>query len=33
MARLTGVPAWMWAAAWMGISVLLLVSTLRATRR
>jgi hypothetical protein len=33
MARLTGAPAWMWAAAWMGISVFLLVSTLRATRR
>jgi hypothetical protein len=33
MARLTGAPAWAWAAAWMGISVLLLVSTLRATRR
>jgi hypothetical protein len=33
MARLTGVPAWMWASVWMGISVFLLVSTLRATRR
>ena len=31
MARLTGVPAWLWSAAWMGISVSLLVSTLRAT--
>jgi len=33
MARLTGAPAWIWAAAWMAISVFLLVSTLRATRR
>jgi hypothetical protein len=32
MARLTGAPAWLWAAVWMGISVFLLVSTLRATR-
>jgi hypothetical protein len=32
MARLFLVPAWFWAAAWMGISVVLLVSTLRATR-
>jgi hypothetical protein len=31
MARLTGAPAWMWAAVWMGISVFALVSTLRAT--
>jgi hypothetical protein len=33
MARLTGAPAWIWAAVWMGLSVFLLVSTLRATRR
>jgi hypothetical protein len=33
MARLTGAPAWMWAAVWMGISLFLLVSTLRATHR
>lgn len=33
MARLTGAPAWLWAAVWMGISVFLLLSTLRATRR
>jgi hypothetical protein len=32
MARLFGPPAWFWAALWMGISVFLLVSTLRATR-
>ena len=32
MARLTGAPAWLWAAVWMAISVALLVSTLRATR-
>lgn len=31
MARLTGAPARMWAAVWMGISVFALVSTLRAT--
>ena len=31
MARLTGVPAWSWAAVWMAISVSMLVSTLRAT--
>jgi hypothetical protein len=33
MARVTGAPAWVWAAVWMGVSVFLLVSTLRATRR
>lgn len=33
MARLTGAPSWLWASVWMGISVFLLVSTLRATRR
>jgi hypothetical protein len=32
MARLFLVPAWCWAALWMGVSVFLLVSTLRATR-
>lgn len=32
MARVTGAPAWLWATAWMGISLSLLVSTLRATR-
>ena len=32
MARLFLAPAWVWAALWMGISVALLVSTLRATR-
>ncbi len=32
MQRLTGAPSWLWAAAWMGISVFLLFSTLRATR-
>jgi hypothetical protein len=32
MARLTGVPAPVWAAGWMAISVVMLVSTLRATR-
>lgn len=32
MARLFLVPAWFWAAAWMAISILMLVSTLRATR-
>jgi hypothetical protein len=31
MARLTGAPPWIWAAAWMAFSVALLVSTLRAT--
>ncbi len=32
MARLTGAPAWLWAAVWMGISIALLAATLRATR-
>ena len=32
MQRLTGAPSWLWAAAWMGISIVLLVGTLRATR-
>jgi hypothetical protein len=32
MQRLTGAPAWLWAAAWMAASVSLLVATLRATR-
>jgi len=32
LARLTGGPAWLWAAAWMAISVFLLAATLRATR-
>ncbi len=32
MARLTGAPAWLWAAVWMAASVALLVATLRATR-
>ena len=32
MARLFALPAWFWASLWMGISVFLLVSTLRATR-
>jgi hypothetical protein len=32
MQRLTGAPSWLWAAVWMGISVFLLFSTLRATR-
>ncbi len=33
MARLTGAPAWLWAAVWMGVSVCAFVSTLRATAR
>jgi hypothetical protein len=32
MARLTGAPAWLWAAVWMGTSIALLAATLRATR-
>jgi len=32
MQRLTGAPAWLWAAVWMGLSAGLLVLTLRATR-
>jgi len=32
MQRLTGAPAWLWAAVWMATSVGLLVMTLRATR-
>ena len=33
MARLFLAPAWLWASAWMLISVLMFASTLRATRR
>jgi hypothetical protein len=32
MARLSGVPPWIWAAIWMGISVAMLVWTVRETR-
>ena len=32
MARLFLAPAWFWAAVWMGVSIGMLVSTLRATR-
>ena len=32
MQRLTGAPAWLWASAWMAVSAVLLVTTLRATR-
>lgn len=33
MQRLFAVPAWIWAGLWMAMSVAMLVSTLRATRR
>jgi hypothetical protein len=33
MARLFIVPAWFWAAVWMALSIAMLVSTLRVTRR
>ena len=32
MARLFVAPAWLWASLWMAVSIVLLVSTLRATR-
>jgi hypothetical protein len=33
MARLFVLPAWFWAAVWMALSIAMLVSTVRATRR